>query len=309
MSMPGFRHVVGVGDAVEGVARHHRIGGGAVLVGLEGGVHLAHGHQVFRLVDRLHGHRVQKLRRDGILVGVFLLHAVQQLVQGVLILDRAHHLAVHQHLVLAQLAADAVQLSVKVVLHIRLCGEIGAQGEGELIVQLPLDLVVVAQQGGAGALHGLDGLLDRVRVGHHAHQLPVQGDRVAGGVQGGDGERHRQRPGAGQKGDRPGGAVARHHIVELVGEPPEMDAAPLPQSPAVEGGPALETGPALPQGQLLRGGPAGKFMFLHDILHALPRQDPGFPIKGNRPGKKRLQIGYKCNYTRKWLLRQVFSSR
>ena len=113
-------HVVGVGDAVEGVALHHGVGSGTVAVGPQGLLHLINGQDGVHGIHGLDFHRVQELHRGGVLRGVLVLKALEQVVQGVLVLDHAHRLAVYHHLVLAQLAAEIVQLGVKVVLDVLL---------------------------------------------------------------------------------------------------------------------------------------------------------------------------------------------
>ena len=129
---------------------------------------------------------------------------------------------------------------------------------------------------------------------------PSRVTEYAGGVQRGHGQRHRQGAGTGQEGDRPGGPVPRHHIVELVGDPAAVNPAPLPQRAAVEGSSALETGPALPQGtSAQREGRPGKLVIVHDILHAVPRHSlQTSRLKSNRPEKKKITI---------WLQMQLYT--
>ena len=148
---------------------------------------------------------------------------------------------------------DGNQVSVE----LRKGGQVGAQAQGKLILQIALHPVVIAQQLAAGLLHAPNGLLYHALVGYHTHSFSVQRHRIAGGVQRCQGQRHRQGRGADQKGHRARSPIARYHIMDPVGCTSPMDPAPLLKRFPIDGRLPPEVLPSLPQRLPLRA--AGLF--------------------------------------------------
>ena len=136
---------------------------------------------------------------------------------------------------------------IEIVLKLLRGGQLRAQAQCKLILQVALHPVVIAQQLAAGLLHALDSLLYHALIGHHTHRLSVQRHRIAGGVQRGQRQRHRKGGGADQKGHRACRPVAGHHIVDLVGHTAPMDPAPLPKRFPIDRSVPFDAFPALPR--------------------------------------------------------------
>ena len=177
------------------------------------------------------GHVLHEPHGGGVLVHILVFQLVQHVPQGGLVLHHAHGLAVYHHLALAQGDADVVELAVEIVLNLVLAAQVGLQGEGELIADVPLDLIVIAQEGGALGLYVGDGLVHHLPVRDHAHLLPVHGDGIAGCIEGGEGQGHAQGGGDHQKGGRADSLLNGQGAVGPVGRPAQMDAGPVPGQP------------------------------------------------------------------------------
>ena len=251
------RHVVGVGDGVEGVPFLHRIGGVAGGVGRQGLLHLPHRHLVLHRVHRVDLQIFHKPGLDGVLRGVLGFQLVQHVPQALQVLDHAHGAAVHRHLVGLDLIADLIQLFIEVVLDGPLIAELTFQGEGEVVVHLAVHLIVIAQQPGALGLHRLDGPVHHALVGHHPHRFPVHRHRIAGGVEGGQGEGCSHHAGEQQEGHRPHRPVLGGGTVKEMGPPAGVDAGPLPGGPEIDGPLRPALGPGSGGGRMIgMGGPA-----------------------------------------------------
>ena len=146
---------------------------------------------------------------------------------------------------------------IEIILKLLRGGQLRAQAQCKLILQIALHPVVIAQQLAAGLLHAPNGLLYHALVGYHTHSFSVQRHRIAGGVQRCQGQRHRQGRGADQKGHRARSPIARYHIMDPVGCTSPMDPAPLLKRFPIDGRLPPDVLPSLPQRLPLRA--AGLF--------------------------------------------------
>lgn len=176
------RHVVGIGDGVEGVSLHHRVGGVASGVGHQGGLELLGGHLPLLRVDILHLDVIHKFSGDGVLIHILALQLVQHGLQGSHLLHGAHRHAVDADLIAAQAIGYLAELLQEVVLHLVGLGQLRPQGKGEIITDLPLHLVVVSQDLRASALHLSHRVGYHSLVTHHTQSIPVHRDSVGRGV-------------------------------------------------------------------------------------------------------------------------------
>ena len=228
-------HIVGKGDAVEGVAGLHGVGGLAGLVGGEGLTHFVHGHQIGIGIDVLHPDGVHKLGGNGIFVDILGLQILQHGIQRGPILDGAHGGAVDDHLILPQLRADLIQLFVEVGLHGGLIVQIAFQGEGKLIFDVIVQRKRLTQHSAAPVFHLTHGAFYHGLTLHDTHGLAVHHDQVAaagvhaGGGEGGEGQC--QTPGGGdrQEGNGAVGGMLGRHIVDAVEQTAGVDVEPVPQ--------------------------------------------------------------------------------
>lgn len=69
---------------------------------------------------------------------------------------------------------------IEIILKLLRGGQLRAQAQCKLILQIALHPVVIAQQLAAGLLHAPNGLLYHALVGYHTHSFSVQRHRIAG---------------------------------------------------------------------------------------------------------------------------------